>query len=72
MSFNLCPGLIPQIQKYNREPIPKMRLHQVFQQPIAVLALVMPALSCVQFSMNYVCAGTSKDLEIQNLRKVSC
>ncbi|KAH9206007.1 hypothetical protein DL95DRAFT_397208 [Leptodontidium sp. 2 PMI_412] len=35
-----------------------MRQSQVFQRSVAILALATPALSCVQFSLNHVTAGT--------------
>ncbi|KAH8901097.1 hypothetical protein GQ53DRAFT_740229 [Thozetella sp. PMI_491] len=35
-----------------------MHLPPLLLQSIAILALASPALSCVQFSINYVCPGT--------------
>ncbi|PVH86405.1 hypothetical protein DL98DRAFT_582970 [Cadophora sp. DSE1049] len=36
-----------------------MRLRQVLQNIMPILALATPALSCVQFSIDYTCPGTS-------------
>lgn len=43
--------------------ISTMRLTQALETFVPILALATPALSCVQFSIDYTCPGTSESLD---------